>query len=88
LTGCSSSRAFAHILDRAVLAQKKANVGACVPIQKKDEYRHAEFMIAQKALSREMMVKERLSCSQARQSVFGFNNISRKKNSYWRNESY
>ena len=26
-------------------------------------------MIAQKALNREMMVKERLSCSQARQSV-------------------
>ena len=49
--------------------QKKANVGACVPLRKKDEYRHAEFIIAQKALNREMMVKERLSCSQARQSV-------------------
>jgi hypothetical protein len=36
--------------------------------EKKDEYRHAEFMIAQKALKREMMVKERLSCSQAWQS--------------------
>ena len=35
LTGCSSSRAFAHILGRAVLAQKKANVGACVPIHEK-----------------------------------------------------
>ena len=60
LTGCSSSRAFAHILGRAVLAQKKANVGACVPIRKKDDNRHKEFKIAQKALNKEMMAKERL----------------------------
>ncbi len=70
MTGCSSSRAFAHILGRAVLAQKKANVGACVPIRKKDDNRYAEFKIAQKALNKEMMAKERLlSCSQAKQSV-------------------
>ena len=70
LTGCSSSRAFAHILGRAVLAQKKANVGACAPIRKKDDNRYAEFKIAQKALNKEMMAKERLlSCSQAKQSV-------------------
>ena len=36
---------------------------------KKDDNRHSEFMIAQKALNKEMMAKERLlSCSQARQS--------------------
>ena len=37
LTGCSSSRTFAHILGRAFLAQKTANVGACAPIRKKDD---------------------------------------------------
>jgi len=37
---------------------------------KKDDNRHSEFMIAQKALNKEMMAMERLlSCSQARQSV-------------------
>ena len=59
LTGCSSSRAFAHVLGKAVLAQKKANVGACVPLRKKDDNRHAEFMIGQKALNKEMMAKDR-----------------------------
>ena len=37
---------------------------------KKNDNRHSEFMIAQKALNKEMMAMERLlSCSQARQSV-------------------
>ena len=37
---------------------------------KKDDNRHSEVMIAQKALIKEMMAMERLlSCSQARQSV-------------------
>jgi hypothetical protein len=69
-TGCSSSRAFAHILGRAVLGQKRANVGACVPIRKDDDNRYAQFRIAQKALNKEIMTKERqLSSSQAKQSV-------------------
>ena len=29
-TGCSSSRAYAHILGRAVLGQKRPTIGACL----------------------------------------------------------
>ena len=36
-TGCSTSRAFAHLLGRAVLGQKIANIGSCVPIRKEDD---------------------------------------------------
>ena len=36
-TACSSTRAFAHILGRAVLGQKRAHVKACVPIRKDDD---------------------------------------------------
>ena len=32
-TGCSSSRAYAHILGRAVLGQKRPNIGACIQIR-------------------------------------------------------
>ena len=39
LTGCSSSRAFANILGRAVLGQKRPNVEASVPIRKDDDNR-------------------------------------------------
>ena len=51
--GCSSSRAFAHILGRPVLGQKKSNAKACVPIRKSDDNRYAEFKTAQKVLNRE-----------------------------------
>jgi len=38
---------------------------------KKDDNRHSEFMIAQKALNKEMMAMERLlSCSQATGNLF------------------
>ena len=37
---------------RAILAQKKTNVGSCVPIRKKDDNRYAEHEIAQKALNK------------------------------------
>ena len=68
LTWCSSCHAFAYILSRAVLAQKKANVGACVC--KRMIINMLEFKIAQKALNKEMMAKEQLlSCLQAKQSV-------------------
>ena len=60
LTGCSSSRAFAHILGGAALAQKRPNVGACVPICKDGDNQHADFKTAQKVLDKEMMAKERL----------------------------
>ena len=43
-----------------VLAQKKANVGACVLICKKDNNRYVEFKIVQKVLNIEMMAKERM----------------------------
>lgn len=36
-TGCSTSRAFAHLLGRAVLGQKIANIGSCVLIRKEDD---------------------------------------------------
>ena len=68
--GCSSSRAFAHILGRAVLDQKRPNVAACAPIRKEDDNRYAQFKTAQKVLNKEMMAKERqLSTSQKRQNV-------------------
>ena len=55
---------------RAFLVQKKANVGACVPIRKKDNNWYVEFNIVQKILNKEMMAKEwLLSCSQAKKSV-------------------
>ena len=63
LTGCSSSWAFAHILGRAVLAQKKANIAACVPICKKDDNWYVEFKKTKKGLNKEMMAREQLiSC--------------------------
>ena len=67
---CSSSRAFAHILGRAVLGQKRANVGACVPIRKDDDNRYDQFKTAQKVLNKEIMSKARLlSTSQQKQTV-------------------
>ena len=68
-TGCSSSRAFAHILGRAVLGQKRASVGACVPIRKEDDNRNDQFKIAQKVLNTEIMSKERLLSSLQKQQT-------------------
>ena len=69
-TGCSTSRAFAHILGRAVLGQKKTHIGACVPICKEDDNRYAQFKTAQTVLNKEMMAKEQqLSTSQRKQTV-------------------
>ena len=70
LIGCRSSRAFAHILGRPVLDQKKANVKACVPIRKVDDNRYAEFKTAKKVLDKKMTAKEaQLSSTKAKQSV-------------------
>ncbi len=56
--GCSSSRAFAHILGRSVLDQKKSNVKPCIPMCKDGDNRYAEFKNAQKVLNKEMTSKE------------------------------
>ena len=58
-TGCSTTRAFAHILGRAVLGQKKANVAKCVPICKIDDDRQVLFKAAQQVLENAVGVKER-----------------------------
>ena len=72
-TGCSTTRAFAHILGRAVLGQKRANVAKCVPIRKIDDDRQALFKAAQKVLENAVEAKEReMSISKAKQSVISF----------------
>jgi hypothetical protein len=43
--GCSSSRAFAHILGRPVLGQKKSNAKACVPMRKSDDNWYADKIL-------------------------------------------
>ena len=64
------SQAFAHILGRAVLGKKKANIGACVPIRREDDNRYAQFKTAQKVLNKKIMAKEQqLSTSQRKQTV-------------------
>ena len=70
LIGCSSSRAFAHILGRPVLDQRKSNLKACIPIRRDDDDRYAKFKNAQKDVNKEMMSKEaQLSSSKAKQAV-------------------
>ena len=67
-TGCSTSRAFAHLLGRAVLGQKIANIGSCVPIRKEDD--NIQFKSAQKVLNKDMMAEEQqLSTLQRKQTV-------------------
>jgi microcompartment protein CcmL/EutN len=63
-TACSTSRAFAHILGRAVLGQKGADIGACVPIRKEADNKYKQFS-TQKVLNNDKMAKEQqLSTSQ------------------------
>jgi hypothetical protein len=77
--GCSSSRAFAHILGRPVLGQKKSNVKSCVPLRKSDDNRYVEFKTAQKVLNQEMTSKEeQLSSSKANQSVLNFTSLGKR----------
>ena len=81
-------KVIASLTGRAVLAQKKANVGACVPIRKMDKNRYVEFKIAWKILNKDIMAKERpLSCSQAKKSVLDSVTF-RKRNSNGRNETF
>jgi hypothetical protein len=77
--GCSSSRAFAHILGKPVLGKKKSNAKACVPMSKSDYNRYAEFKTEQKVLNQEMTSKEeRLSFSKAKQSVLNLTSIGKR----------
>jgi hypothetical protein len=77
LIGCSSSRAFAHILGRPVLDQRKSNV--CIPIRRDDDDRYAKFKNAQKDLNKEMMSKEaQLSSSKAKQSVLNLTSLGKR----------
>jgi len=67
-TGCSTSRAFAHLLGRAVLGQKIANIGSCVLIRKEDD--NIDNSKAQKVLNKDMMAEEQqLSSLQRKQIV-------------------
>ena len=67
---CSSSRAFAHILGRAVLGQTRAIVGACVPIRKDDDNRYDQFKTAQKVLNKEIMSKHVCSLHPNKSKLF------------------
>ena len=54
-SGCSTSRAAAHILGRPVLAQEKAGIRSCMAIYKKDDDR---VRTAQKTMGEMMLDKE------------------------------
>lgn len=69
-TGCSSSRAFAHILGRKVLDQGKMGIKPCIPIRKENDNRYPQYLSAKKVLTAEMMAKEaKLSTSKTKQTV-------------------
>jgi hypothetical protein len=78
--GCSSSRAFAHILGRPVLGQKKSNAKECVPMRKRDDNRYAEFKTAQKVLNQDMTTSKegQLSSSKAKQSVLNLTSLGKR----------
>ena len=79
LTGCSSSRALAHILGRPVLEQSKANVRFCVPIRKEDDDWYEQFKTAQKVLNKQVMTKEaQLSSSKSRQTVLDLTSLGKR----------
>ena len=57
-SGCSTSRAAAHILGRPVLAQEKAGIRLCIAIYKKYYDRRSALTIAQKTIGEMMRGKE------------------------------
>ena len=76
-TGCSTSRAFAHPLGRAVLGQKIANIGSCVLIRKKRMIIYNSK--AQKVLNKDMMAEEQqLSSLQRKQIVLDLTSPAKK----------
>ncbi len=60
-TGCS--RAFAHILQNAVIGPKRSNIGAFVPICQGGYNHCAQFKNAQRILNKEMIAKGQLLSS-------------------------
>ena len=83
LLRCSSSRAFAHILGGAALAQKRPNVGACVPVRKDGNNQHADLKLLRKFSTKKWWPRN--NCRKA--NGFAFNKIFRKKNSDRRSEN-
>ena len=76
-TGCSTSQAFAHLLGRAVLGQKIANIGSCAPIRKEDDNRYIQFKSAEKVLNKDMMAEEQqLSTLQRKQTVLDLTSLA------------
>ena len=57
-SGCSTTRAAAHILGRPVLGQIKAGIHPCIVINKKDDDRRGAFKNAQKTIGGIMREKE------------------------------
>ncbi len=77
--GGISSRAFAHILGRPVLGQKKSNAKACAPMRKSEDNWYAEFKTAQKVLNQEMTSKEeQSSSSKAKQSALNLTSLGKR----------
>ena len=73
MSGCGSSRAYAHLLGRPVLGQSKMGVKACHPLRNSRDNRYVMFKSAQRLLEIEMKVKEdKLRSSAAKQKVLDF----------------
>jgi hypothetical protein len=77
-TGCSTSRALAHLLGRAVLGQKIANIGSYVPIREEDD--NIQFKSVQKVLNKDMMAAEQqLSTLQRKQTVLDLTSPAKRR---------
>jgi hypothetical protein len=57
-SGCSTSRAAAHLLARPVMGQDKAGVKPCIAINKKDDDRRGALRNAQRAIGKVIRDKE------------------------------
>ena len=57
-SGCSTTRAAAHILGRPVLGQSKAGIRSCIAINTKDDNRRADLRKAQEELGAIIRSKE------------------------------
>ena len=57
-SGCSTSRAAAHILARPVMNQDRAGIQPCVAIKKKDDDRRGSLRKAQKTMGDVIRIKE------------------------------
>ena len=57
-SGCSTSRAAAHVLGHPVLAQEKAGIRPCIAIYRKDYDRRGALRTAQKTIGEMMWGKQ------------------------------